>query len=225
MLSVGNSIFYRPKDKAIHADNAKLSFAKSTGDHLGLLNVYNQWKDTNYSDQFCFESFIQVRSMRRARDIRDQLSKICERVNINFEDPELSVYEDEFGTNIRKCIAHGYFYNAAKHSRNGMYKTVKNGKTVMIHPSSMVFKSQPEWVLYHELVMTTKEFMRNVIVVDPKWLMEIAPHYYKEADFQDEKERRRERKRMLAGANVANKETAGGKSNGVGAGATQSDKP
>lgn len=41
MLSVGNAIFYRPKDKAIHADNAKLNFSKSKGDHLGLLNVFN----------------------------------------------------------------------------------------------------------------------------------------------------------------------------------------
>ena len=41
MLSVGNSIFFRPKDKAIHADNAKKNFYRPGGDHLALLNVYN----------------------------------------------------------------------------------------------------------------------------------------------------------------------------------------
>lgn len=55
MLNVGNSIFFRPKDKAIHADNAKLNFSRSSGDHLALLNVFNQWKDTGYSEQWCFE--------------------------------------------------------------------------------------------------------------------------------------------------------------------------
>jgi pre-mRNA-splicing factor ATP-dependent RNA helicase DHX16 len=43
MLSVGNSIFYRPKDKLMHADTARLTFYRPGGDHLTLLNVYNQW--------------------------------------------------------------------------------------------------------------------------------------------------------------------------------------
>lgn len=60
MLSVGNAVFYRPKDKAIHADNAKLNFYRPGGDHMALLNAYNQWKETNYSAQWCYENFIQV---------------------------------------------------------------------------------------------------------------------------------------------------------------------
>jgi pre-mRNA-splicing factor ATP-dependent RNA helicase DHX16 len=32
MLSVGNSIFYRPKDKILHADNAHKNFIRPGGD-------------------------------------------------------------------------------------------------------------------------------------------------------------------------------------------------
>ena len=42
MLSVNNSIFYRPKDKVVHADNARMNFVVPGGDHLVLLNVYTQ---------------------------------------------------------------------------------------------------------------------------------------------------------------------------------------
>lgn len=42
MLSVNNAIFYRPKDKVLHADSARLGFHVPGGDHLVLLNVYNQ---------------------------------------------------------------------------------------------------------------------------------------------------------------------------------------
>lgn len=42
MLSVNNSIFYRPKDKVVHADNARMNFVVPGGDHMVLLNVYNQ---------------------------------------------------------------------------------------------------------------------------------------------------------------------------------------
>lgn len=58
MLSVGNSIFYRPKEKAIHADNARKNFFRPGGDHMTLLNVYEQWKETEYSTNWCFENFI-----------------------------------------------------------------------------------------------------------------------------------------------------------------------
>ena len=58
MLSVGNSIFYRPKEKAIHADNTRKNFFRPGGDHMTLLNVFEQWKETNYSINWCFENFI-----------------------------------------------------------------------------------------------------------------------------------------------------------------------
>ena len=41
---------------------------------------------------------------------------------------------------------------------------------------------QPEWVIYHELVMTTKEYMREVTAVDAKWLVEYAPAFFKFGD-------------------------------------------
>ena len=83
MLSVNNAIFYRPKDKVIHADTARQSFFSPGGDHLMLLNVYKQWEETGFSTQWCFENFIQHRSMKRARDVRDQLAGLCERVEID----------------------------------------------------------------------------------------------------------------------------------------------
>ena len=68
MLGVGNAIFYRPKDKAVHADNAHKNFNRgNVGDHIALLNVYNSWAETNFSSQFCYENFVQVE--HRAHDL------------------------------------------------------------------------------------------------------------------------------------------------------------
>ena len=61
MLGIGNAVFYRPKDKAVHADNAHNNFHRGgVGDHIALLNVYNGWAETNFSAQFCYENFVQV---------------------------------------------------------------------------------------------------------------------------------------------------------------------
>ena len=54
-------LFHRPKDKAIYADTARKNFFLPGGDHLTLMNVYNQWVNTDYSSQWCMENFIQYR--------------------------------------------------------------------------------------------------------------------------------------------------------------------
>lgn len=58
-------------------------------------------------------------------------------------------------------------------------------QSVTIHPNSALFEELPRWVLYHELVFTTKEFMRQVIEIESKWLLEVAPHYYKPKELED----------------------------------------
>ncbi|KAI5330170.1 hypothetical protein L3X38_029568 [Prunus dulcis] len=180
MLSIGNSIFYRPKDKQVHADNARLNFhTGNVGDHIALLKVYNSWKETNFSTQWCYENYIQVRSMKRARDIRDQLEGLLERVEIELVS-NLSDYET-----IKKAITSGFFPHSAKLQKNGSYRTVKHPQTVHIHPSSGLSQVLPRWVIYHELVLTTKEYMRQVTELKPEWLVEIAPHYYQLKDVED----------------------------------------
>uniref|UniRef100_A0A667WQ88 RNA helicase n=1 Tax=Myripristis murdjan TaxID=586833 RepID=A0A667WQ88_9TELE len=82
MLSVNNSIFYRPKDKVVHADNARMNFVVPGGDHLVLLNVYTQLNHCGYSTQWCYENFIQFRSMKRARDVREQLEGLMDRIEV-----------------------------------------------------------------------------------------------------------------------------------------------
>lgn len=178
MLSVNNSIFYRPKDKVVHADNARVNFFLPGGDHLVLLNVYTQWAESGYSSQWCYENFIQFRSMRRARDVREQLEGLLERVEVG-----LTSCQGDY-VRVRKAITSGYFYHTARLTRSG-YRTVKQQQTVFIHPNSSLFEQQPRWLLYHELVLTTKEFMRQVLEIESSWLLEVAPHYYKAKELED----------------------------------------
>lgn len=48
----------------------------------------------------------------------------------------------------------------------------------------------PRWVVYHELVLTSKEYMRTVSEIKPGWLIEIAPHYYSKKELADESEKK-----------------------------------
>ncbi|KAK2387739.1 pre-mRNA-splicing factor ATP-dependent RNA helicase DEAH1 [Trifolium repens] len=170
----------RYPDKQVHADNARLNFhTGNVGDHIALLKVYNSWKETNYSTQWCYENYIQVRSMKRARDIRDQLAGLLERVEI-----ELTTNTNDLDA-IKKSITSGFFPHSAKLQKSGAYRTLKHAQTVHIHPSSGLAQVLPRWVVYHELVLTTKEYMRQITELKPEWLLEIAPHYYQLKDVED----------------------------------------
>ncbi|EJK48964.1 hypothetical protein THAOC_32200 [Thalassiosira oceanica] len=122
--------------------------------------------------------------MKKARDVREQLEGLCERVEV---DPTVSSPEDI--ESILKAITAGFFYNTARLGKSGDYETVKQRRTVYIHPSSVLAKEEPlpAWVCYFELAFTSKEYMRQVAPIQPKWLIEIAPHFYQESDVEDAK--------------------------------------
>jgi pre-mRNA-splicing factor ATP-dependent RNA helicase DHX16 len=186
MLQESSSLFYRPKDKRIHADSARNRFTvKEGGDHFTLLNIWNQWVDADFSYVWARENFLQQRSLTRARDVRDQLAKLCDRVEVSIS----TVGSSEI-VPISKAITAGFFPNAARLQRGGdSYRTVKNNMTVYLHPSSTLFEGAggatlPKWVIYFELVLTSKEYMRSNMPLQPEWLTEVAPHYYKKKDLE-----------------------------------------
>jgi pre-mRNA-splicing factor ATP-dependent RNA helicase DHX16 len=189
MLSESAALFFRPKDKKIHADSARARFTiKEGGDHLTLLNIFNQWVDSDFSPVWAKENFLDMRSLKRARDVRDQLAKLCERVEVTMS---------SCGANdlipIQKALTSGFFPNAARLQRGGdSYRTVKNNTTVYIHPSSVCMANDPpiKMVIYYELVQTTKEYMRNCLPIKPEWLHEAAPHFHKKKDLEALEERK-----------------------------------
>lgn len=174
MLSV-QTVFYRPKEKQQQADQKKAKFHDPHGDHLTLLNVYNGWKQSKFSNPWCFENFIQARSMRRAQDVRQQLVSIMER----YKHPIVSCGRNT--QKVRQALCSGFFRNAARKDPQEGYKTLIEGTPVYMHPSSAMFGKPAEHVIFHTLVLTTKEYMHCTTGIEPKWLVEAAPTFFKVA--------------------------------------------
>jgi len=175
MLSVQN-VFYRPKEKQAIADQRKAKFNQPEGDHLTLLAVYNSWKNNKFSSAWCYENFVQQRTLKRSQDVRKQLLGIMDRHKLDV------VSCGQSTTRVQKAICSGFFRNAAKKDPQEGYRTLVDAQMVAIHPSSALFHRQPEWVVFHEVVQTTKEYLREVTTIDPKWLVEYAPAFFKFSD-------------------------------------------
>uniref|UniRef100_A0A8C6SWV4 RNA helicase n=1 Tax=Neogobius melanostomus TaxID=47308 RepID=A0A8C6SWV4_9GOBI len=173
MLSVP-AIFYRPKGREEESDQVREKFAVPESDHLTYLNVYMQWKNNNYSGIWCNEHFIHTKAMRKVREVRSQLKDIMvqQRMNLASSGSDWDV--------IRKCICAAYFHQAAKLKGIGEYVNVRTGMPCHLHPTSSLFGMgyTPDYIIYHELVMTTKEYMQCVTAVDGEWLAELGPMFY-----------------------------------------------
>ena len=173
MLSVQN-IFYRPKDKEEQADKKRAKFINYQGDHITLLNVYNEYSKIQTED-WCKDNFVHYRSLSKAVEIKEQLKNILERYKLKVVSCK-GVY-----SKVRKAITAGYFSHVARCQKD-VYKTIVDDHEVYIHPSSSLFNKNPEWVVYHEVVNTSKEYMRNVSTINPRWLMDVAGKYFKVCD-------------------------------------------
>ena len=53
---------------------------------------------------------------------------------------------------------------------------------MLVHPGSVI-DNKPDWILYNEFVLTSKNYIRNITVFEPAWLFEVAPDYFDLEEF------------------------------------------
>ncbi|GAB6021154.1 Putative ATP-dependent RNA helicase dhx33 [Chamberlinius hualienensis] len=172
VMSVEN-IVLTPYAKAEEASAARQKFLSNEGDHLTLLNIFKAFSSAGEQKHWCHENYLHHRNLQIAGDIRRQLMEIC----IKNEIPIRSCGSDT--VILRKCLTAGLFMNAAELQKDNTYLRLDTRKPVFIHPTSVLFHTKPEIVIFTELVQTAKCYMRNISVVESDWLIDTNPSYFK----------------------------------------------
>lgn len=172
------------------ADEAKMRFAHIDGDHLTLLNVYHAFKQSelretliriiiakcrfligNEDPQWCYENFVNYRSLKSADNVRQQLARIMDRFNLKRTSTEFT--SKDYYINIRKALVQGFFMQVAHLERTGHYLTIKDNQIVQLHPSTCL-DHKPDWVIYNEFVLTTKNYIRTVTDVKREYQITLS---------------------------------------------------
>ena len=105
---------------------------------------------------------------------------------------------------MRKAVCSAYFQNAGRMKTVAEYVNMRNGMPCHLHPSSSLYGLgyTPDYVIYHELVMTSKEYMQCVSAVEPHWLADAGPMFFSvkesHSSLKESKARRREEKEKMA---------------------------
>ncbi|XP_955082.1 DEAD-box family helicase, putative [Theileria annulata] len=182
-------------DKENPSSLEREKFMIPESDHLSLLNVYNNWRNNNYSQSFCSQYKLQYKSLKRAKEIKTQLQDI---VDVKYKHIQQGDGERLVDTVrrivdmnskedlVRLCVCSGYFNNASKLKGFGEYYNLRSFIPCYLHPTSALYGMgyTPEYVVYHEVVITTKEYMRFVTTVEPEWLYELAPNFFYLKNFE-----------------------------------------
>ncbi|XP_053972871.1 probable ATP-dependent RNA helicase DHX35 isoform X2 [Hylaeus anthracinus] len=179
MLQVQN-VFIRPAggQAAIRARVAHRKFEVEEGDLLTMLNVYTAYEKNKISS-WCQKHFLNYKALRRATEIRTQMHYMMKRLKIPLVSCNGNVQQ------ILKCITAGLFPKAAYLSYTGVYQTVRGNRALHIHPNSCLYTlQQPQWLLFCEVLQTNKTYMKDITVIQPEWLLELAPHFYEKTSLE-----------------------------------------
>jgi pre-mRNA-splicing factor ATP-dependent RNA helicase DHX38/PRP16 len=191
MLSVP-SVFFRPKDREEESDAAREKFFVPESDHLTLLNVYQRAKQYQFDPEWCSRHFIHSKGIRKAREVHAQLLDLMRQQK--YETRSCGGSWDA----VRKAICSAYFFNSSKIKGIGEYINMLSGIPSALHPSSALFGLgyTPDYVCYHELISTTKEYMSCVTSVEGEWLAELGPMFFSiKESYESTLQRRVARKR------------------------------
>jgi len=174
MLSTENIIKTPPStdEEAIAlAQKAIEGLASPYGDHIMYLNIFQTYSEETNKKIWCKNNFINFKAMQKVTEVHKQLLDYW--FSIDWE-IESQANEDSLES-IRKCFAASFISRTAISQPDGSYYTQLDHKRVFIHPASCLFQKKAEIIIYNDLVLTTKEYMRDILTIEKDWFLELQP--------------------------------------------------
>ena len=176
------SIFLTPRQKQREDWEAAMSqIADPSGDHVTYVNALMEQDEQNFTREECQERFLDYVALRRVMEVRRQLLSFAKRKRGKISSLGLATPEER-SRSVRKCVTAGFFLQIAKLQTDGKYYTLHN--PILVTPTSTsIFHSHgmhSEYICFCETQDGPRGGMelRSVSAVDPRWLRELAPHYW-----------------------------------------------
>ena len=91
---------------------------------------------------------------------------------------------------VHKAILAGLLSQIGQKTEEGDYNGARQ-RRFWLHPSSVIGRKRPQWVMAAELVETTKLFARMVAKIEPDWIEPLAPHLVKKNHLEPHWEKKR----------------------------------
>uniref|UniRef100_W5KFF5 Activating signal cointegrator 1 complex subunit 3 n=1 Tax=Astyanax mexicanus TaxID=7994 RepID=W5KFF5_ASTMX len=159
------------------------------GDLMVMLGAVGACEFAGCTSAFCEENGLRYKAMLEIRRLRGQLTNavnaVCSDAAVCVDGKMAPPTESQVVC-LRQIVLAGLGDHLARRVqaeelldpkwRNG-YKTPLLDEPVFIHPSSALHKTLPEFVVYQEVMETTKMYMKGVCAVQADWIPKLLPQY------------------------------------------------
>lgn len=155
------------------------------GDHVVLLRIFQAWERNGYRRSFLNQFSFSDKGMEFARDIRKQLLALFRVKPVPTSDHDRSL------TALRRSLCAGFVTKLAHRmpQHNGYRTLGENSTLCQVHPTMARQLADadgllPEWILFHELITTSRPFLRHVCRIEPEWISKQREMLSKKIDVQ-----------------------------------------
>ncbi|XP_073521699.1 probable ATP-dependent RNA helicase DHX40 isoform X3 [Phyllobates terribilis] len=166
------------KQKEVEESHKTISeMAGGNNDFATLFLIFEHCKSSDNPVSWCHKHAVHWRAVKSAFSVEKQLRDISAKLKQlkNFPMRKSDIPKNEI---LQRCLCAGFFSNVARKSIGRTFCTMDgNGSMVHIHPSSVLFGQEAhlEWILFHNVMVTSKIFVRTVCPIRYEWVKDLLP--------------------------------------------------
>ncbi|KAE8634950.1 hypothetical protein XENTR_v10002484 [Xenopus tropicalis] len=163
--------------------------AQKLGDLMVMLGAVGACEYSGLEPKFCERNGLRFKAMLEIRRLRGQLTttvnSLCPDTHL-YLDSKMNPPTESQVTYLRQIVMSGLGDHIARRIRQeelldekwrNAYKTPLLEEPVFIHPNSALFRQLPDFVVYQEIMETTKMYMKGVSAIEAEWIPILLPQY------------------------------------------------
>ncbi|MCX7026895.1 MAG: ATP-dependent RNA helicase [Spirochaetes bacterium] len=161
------SPYVLPPGEEMEARKAHHAFRDPMGDFVSYLRIYDAFGAAVDKTRFCAQNYLDERTLREIYRIRDQLEIIVSDLGVPISKGG-ALYD------YLCAVSRGLIQFVCARQERGLFRSLTAEK-IQIHPGSVMFRENPDFIVAGEIVRTTRMYAMSVSPLPREILQRISP--------------------------------------------------
>lgn len=161
------SPYVLPPGEEMEARKAHHAFRDPAGDFVSYLGMFKAFRDSTNKSRFCERSYLDERTML-------EIARIKEQIELIVHDLGVPISSGGSTEDYLCAVSRGLIQFVCARQERGLFRTLMAEK-VQIHPGSVMFRENPEFIVAGEIVRTTRMYAMSVSPLQRRMLAKISP--------------------------------------------------
>ena len=161
------SPYILPPGEEMEARKAHHAFRDPAGDFVSYLRMYKSFKEAKNKAKFCEKSYLDERTLLEILRIKEQIEMIVHELGV----PIASGGSSE---DYLCAVSRGLIQFVCARQDRGLFSTL-TAERVQIHPGSVMYRENPDYIVAGEIVRTTRMYAMSVSPLNRRMLARISP--------------------------------------------------